>query len=163
MALLPEAEAGSCEYKVHRLIYENIESVLLANSRRYIAELAQYLEVNEKELIKKVLPHADSLKIMIIDSQAESSMCKAFVSDGKSAIYCRKPITTHSEYCSYHLHKRSTVVTDKKPIDIQKIKDINTLEPMWLLKETTTLVNSDGVIVGKVNHGQSKIKKFVVE
>ena len=77
MALLPEAEsslskpeaesslskpeAGSCEYNVHRLIYENIESVLLANSRRYIAELAQYLEVNEKELYKGcgLLPEMD--------------------------------------------------------------------------------------------------------
>jgi hypothetical protein len=154
----------SCEYKIHRLIYENIESVLLAHSRRYIAELAQILEVNEKELLKKVLPSADSLKIMIIDSQAESAMCKAFVSNDNMTVYCRKPITTHSEYCSHHLHKRSTIVTnDGQPTTIQKIKDINTLEPMWLLKNTTTLINSNGSIVGKINHGQNKIRKFVVE
>ena len=56
----------SVEYKVPRFLWENFESVLLAQSKRYITELAKRLAVPEKELIKKVLPSSDSLKVIIL-------------------------------------------------------------------------------------------------
>ena len=61
------------EYKVPRLLWENLESVLLAQSKRYNGELAKRLGVSEKELQKKVLPTSDTLKVTIQDNQAESS------------------------------------------------------------------------------------------
>ena len=64
------------EYKVPRILWENFESVLLAQSKRYIAELAKRLHVSEKELIKKVLPTTDSLKVIIQDSHNESNQCE---------------------------------------------------------------------------------------
>lgn len=43
----------SLEYKVPRLLWENFEAVLLAQSKRYIGELARRLNVSEKELQKR--------------------------------------------------------------------------------------------------------------
>ena len=77
----------SIEYKVPRLLWENLESVLLAQSKRYIGELAKRLGVSEKELQKKVLPSSDSLKIMLFDSQAECNQCKAYIQQDKLTIY----------------------------------------------------------------------------
>ena len=67
----------SIEYKVPRLLWENLESVLLAQSKRYIGELAKRLGVSEKELTKRVLPTSDSLKVIIQDTHAECNQCKS--------------------------------------------------------------------------------------
>ena len=68
----------SIEYKIPRILWENLESVLLAQSKRYIGELAKRLKVSEKELIKRVLPTSDYLKVIIQDTQTESQ-CKAYI------------------------------------------------------------------------------------
>jgi Zn finger protein HypA/HybF involved in hydrogenase expression len=150
----------SVEYKVPRLLWENFESVLLAQSKRYIGELAKRLGVSEKELIKKVLPTSDSLKVIIQDTQAECNQCKAYIQHDKLTVYCRKATAYGSEYCSFHRNKRMLVIEGTNPIQIQKIKDTNTMESLWA--SDTTLYNSNGDIVGKINRETGKIKLFVM-
>ena len=150
----------SLEYKVPRLLWENFEAVLLAQSKRYIGELARRLNVSEKELQKKVLPSNDSLKIIIQDTQAECNQCKAYVQNNKLTVYCRKPTVYGSEYCAFHRHKRMMVIEGTEPISIQKVKDLNTVEPMWV--NNSTLYNSNGDCIGKINKDKSKIKLFVI-
>jgi hypothetical protein len=150
----------SIEYKVPRLLWENFEAVLLAQSKRYISELAKRLGVPEKELIKKVLPTSDSLKVLIQDTQSECNQCKAYIQHDKLTVYCRKATAYGSEYCSFHRNKRMIVINDTNPIIIQKIKDINTMESLWASQ--TTLYNSSGDIVGKINKDTGKIKLFVI-
>jgi hypothetical protein len=150
----------SIEYKVPRLLWENFESVLLAQSKRYICELAKRLGVPEKDLLKKVLPTSDSLKVIIQDTQAESNQCKAYIQQDKLTIYCKKPVAYGCEYCSFHRNKRMTVIDGTNPIQIQRIKDVNSLEPLWV--SNNNLYNSTGNIVGKINKEGGKIKMFVV-
>lgn len=150
----------SIEYKVPRLLWENFESVLLAQSKRYIGELAKRLGVPEKDLLKKVLPTSDSIKVIIQDTQSECNQCKAYIQQGKLTVYCRKPTAYGSEYCSFHRNKRMLVIEGTNPIQIQKIKDTNTMESVWASE--TKLYNSNGDIVGKINRDMSKIKLFVV-
>lgn len=145
------------EYKVPRLLWENLESVLLAQSKRYISELAKRLNVSEKELLKKVLPTSDSLKVLLLDSQLESNQCKAYVHHDALTVYCKKPVAYQSEFCTAHRNKRMMVIPSN-PEPIQKVKDIATLKPMWLTK--TTLIDSSGAIVGKINKEEGKIKIF---
>jgi len=151
----------SAEYKVPRILWENFEAVLLAQSKRYISELAKRLCVPEKELIKQVLPSSDSLKVIIQDSQAECNQCKAYIQHEKLTIYCRKTTSYGSEYCQFHRNKRMTVVEGTKPIELQRIKDINNLEPIWI-GNNSTLYNSQGKIVGKINKDRERIKIFTV-
>jgi hypothetical protein len=148
------------EYKVPRLLWENFESTLYAHSKRYVSELAKRLQVPEKELIKKVLPSSDSLKVMILDSQLESNKCKAYIQEDKLTIFCKKPVAYQSEYCTFHRNKRMFVVPDTEYTEIQKVSDINTIEALW--KTNQYLINSSGEIKGIVNQKENKIKLFVV-
>jgi hypothetical protein len=151
----------SLEYKVPRILWENFESVLLAQSKRYICELARYLNVPEKELLKKVLPTSDSLKITIQDSQSDSLQCKAYTQNGKLTIFCRKPVAYGCEFCTFHRNKRMVVIEDLTiPTDIQRMKDTNTLPPMWI--SGNILYNESGDIIGKINKNTNKIKIFTI-
>lgn len=150
----------SIEYKVPRLLWENFESVLLAQSKRYIGELAKRLGVSERELIKKVLPTSDSLKVIIQDTQSECNQCKAYIQNDKLTIYCRKSTAYGTDYCAFHRNKRMLVIDGTNPIDIQKIKDTNSIEPLWA--SNNTLYNSSGDIMGKLNKEKGKMKIFVL-
>lgn len=152
------AHIMSIEYKVPRLLWENFESVLLAQSKRYIGELAKRLNVPEKELQKRVLPTSDSLKVIIQDTQAESNQCKAYVQNDKLTVYCRKPVAYGCEYCPFHRNKRMIVIEGTNPIQIQRIKDTNRTGPLWV--SNNTLYNSNGDIVGKINKDDGRIKIF---
>lgn len=150
----------SLEYKIPRILWENLESVLLAHSRRYISELAKRLGVSDKELQKKVLPSKDSLKVIIQDTQSESNKCKAYIQHSKLTIYCRKPTVYGSDYCAFHRSKRMTVIHGTEPLQLQRLKDNNELEPLWI--NNTTVYNADGNIRGKINTNEAKLKIFIV-
>ena len=150
----------SLEYKVPRFLWENFESVLLAQSKRYIAELAKRLQVSEKELQKRVLPSNDTLKVIIQDSQVECNQCKAYVQNDKLTVYCRKTVVYGTEFCAFHRNKRMLVVEGTNPTKIQRIKDTNTIEPLWI-SNNKSLYNSSGCLVGKINKDAGKIKMFV--
>jgi hypothetical protein len=149
------------EYKVPRLLWENFESILLAQSRRYIGELARRLDVPEKDLQRRVLPSADSLKIMIMDTSAESLQCRAYVEHNRVTSFCRKPTAYASEFCSFHQQKRMNVFMDISPIDVEKIKAIPTKEPVWL--KGNMLINSHGDMMGKLNRRTQTVKWFHIE
>jgi hypothetical protein len=150
----------SIEYKVPRLLWENFEAVLLAQSKRYIGELAKRLGVPEKDLVKKVLPSSDSLKVIIQDTQAECNQCKAYIQQDKLTVYCRKTTAYGSEYCPFHRNKRMLVIDSTNPIQIQKIKDTNIMESLWASDKY--LYNSSGDCVGRINKETGKIKLFVM-
>ena len=149
------------EYKVPRLLWENFESILLAQSRRYIGELARRLDVPEKELQRKVLPSSDSLKIMMMDSQNESLQCHAHVQHDSITSFCRKPVAYHSEFCVFHQKKRMNVFMDTQPIIVEKVKSISTKEPMWI--KGNTIINSNGEMLGKLNRQTQTVKWFKIE
>lgn len=150
----------SLEYKVPRILWENFESVLLAQSKRYIGEIAKRLGVSERELQKRVLPSADSLKVMIMDSQAETNQCRAYVQHGEMTEFCRKAVAYHSEFCLIHRQQRMTLIPGKEPVVVEKVKDNNTLEPLW--KKDHLLLNAQGEIVGTIQPNQERIKLFVL-
>jgi hypothetical protein len=151
----------SIEYKIPRLLWENIESVLLAQSKRYIVELANRLHVPEKELLKRVLPTSDSLKVIIQDTQSDTNKCKAYVQQDKVTTYCRKPTAYGGDFCPFHRNKRMMVIDGINPIEIQHLKDMPTLGPRWVTKNND-IINRNGEKVGKINKQTGKIKLFVI-
>lgn len=151
----------SVEFKVPRVFWENLESVLYAQSIRYVSELARRLHVPEKELIRQVMPSSDKMVVTMLDSQAECNQCKAYIQLDKMTVFCKKPVAYHSEFCLFHRNKRMHVIEGTRPCPIQRIKDRPTMEPLW--KEGTYLVQSNGVIVGKINPSKQVIKRYVVE
>jgi len=149
------------EYKVPRILWENLESVLLAQSKRYIAELAKRLHVSEKELIKKVLPTSDSLKVIIQDASNESNQCGAYIQQDHMTVFCRKPVAYQSEFCAVHRQHRTMVMDGTQPTVIQKVKDQAHLPPMWQVENQ--LIDSHGNMLGKINVDEQKIKLFIID
>jgi hypothetical protein len=144
-------------YKVPRILWENFEAVLLAQSKKYIEDLAKILEVPAKELQKRVMPSADSIKIALQD--ADEGVCQAYVQRDKFTVFCRKPVY-HSTFCAEHTGNRLLIVADKA-IPIQRIKDIETLPPLWV--QDKTIMTADGGKIGKIDHDQQKIKIYVID
>lgn len=155
-----EPKAAMLEYKVPRILWENLESVLLAQSKRFIGEMAKRLGVPERELQKRVLSSADSLKIIMMDSQAESNQCKAYIQHGEMTEFCRKAVAYQSEFCQMHRQQRMTLIPGKTPTVVEKIKDRNTMEPLW--KRGHILLNAQGQTVGTIQSSQEKLKIFVL-
>ncbi len=156
-----KTRAQPAEYKVPRMLWENFEAILMAQSKKYIRELARRLDVPERELQKKVLPSSDTLKIMIIDSSTESLQCRSYVQQDKITTFCRKPVAYPSEYCSFHSVKRMNVFMDTNPIIVEKIKATNKREPLWI--QGNTIINSNGHMIGKIKKSTQTIKWFVME
>jgi hypothetical protein len=152
----------SIDYKVPRVLWESLETVLLAQSRKYVAELAKRLSVSEKELIKQVLPTKDSLKVYIQDSKSESNMCKAYIQQDKITTFCKNPTAYCSEFCPFHKVKRMTVIKDMSPQIIEKIKDRCDLNTSWK-NSKNDVINSKGEIIGKIKQSDYKIKLFVLQ
>jgi hypothetical protein len=150
------------EYKVPRILWESLESVLKAQSKRYISELAKVLEVSEKELQRRVLPSSDELKIIIQDSQAESSQCKAHHQKNSLTIYCKKTVAYNSEYCQIHQENRMFIIENTDAVPITRVKDIHTLPPLWMINEEQ-LINSEGDVVGLIEESKQKITMFLIE
>lgn len=149
------------EYQVPRVLWENLEAVLLAQSKRYIGELAGILRVPEKDLLRRVLPAHDSLKVIIQDSHCDSHQCKAYVQQDKLTVFCKKPVAYQSDFCPFHRNKRMTVIGGTDPVPIQRVKDHPSRPPLWVQGET--LIHSNGDQVGTIDVEQQKMTLFIIE
>ena len=145
------------EYKIPKILWENLEAVLLAQSKKYIDELANRLRVPAKELQKRVMPSADSIKVLL--QEVKEGVCQAHVQHGEFTVFCRKPVL-NSTFCAEHQFNRSLVLIDDA-INIQKVKDIDMLPPIWIKEGDTNLYYSNNTIAGKINHDKQKIKIYV--
>lgn len=151
------------EYKIPRLLWENLEAVLLAQSKRYISDLAKRLNVCEKELQKRVLGPSDNIRVLIQDSNNESLQCKAYIQQNNCIIYCKKPVAYQLEYCIEHQTSRMNVVMDNTICPyrtIERIKDISHMEPIWI--DDKLVINSKGEKVGIINKDTQILKKFII-
>jgi hypothetical protein len=155
--------SASYNYKVPRILWENLEAVLLTQSKKYIEELAKILGVPAKELQKRVMPSANFVKVILQDVQESS--CRAYVQNGAFTVFCRKPVF-NGDFCAAHCGTRP-IVNDTHAILIKKVKDMDMLPPMWE-KDTSIPAISDlyvasGQRIGKVNHDKQKITIYTID
>ena len=148
------------EYRIPRILWENLESVLRAQSERYVAELARRLQVSEKELIKRVLPSTDKIRIVIQDSNAETLQCCAYEQHDAITTLCRRPVAYQSPFCPVHRLKRTTVIEGTNPIMVQRLTDAPTRMPMWI-RDDTVLIDSTGNVVGSIREGKIQLFRVV--
>ena len=134
----------------------------MAHSRKYVCELAKRLHVPEKELLQKVLPASDSVKLNMCESQSVTHQCKAYIQHHTLTVFCKKPVAYHSDYCICHRNDRMIVVDgNRPPVIIERLKDLNTMEPLWIMG--STLINAKGHYVGKISKEKQIITRWIVE
>ncbi len=153
---------STTEYKVNRILWESLESILYAHSVKYVREIAKKLEIPEKELIKRVIPSSDTLKVYIQDTNAETTQWKAYTQNDKLTVYCKKPVAYNCDYCAIHRHKRAMIIKEVEPQAIQKVKDRDDIDNIWITSEDK-LINSNGDFVGKINKNKGIVTLYVVE
>jgi len=151
------------EYKVPRLLWESLEAVLLAQGKRLVKDMAKTLDVNEKELLKKVFPTKDSIKVTLHDTQTSSLQCQAFIQDGVIVRHCDHPVLLGSEFCGSHKTNRSTVTDSESAIQYIKLRDSPDRPSLWVRLPDNYVVDSTGQIRGQYSRERESLQLFQVE
>ena len=144
------------EYKVSRLLWENLEAVLLAQGKRFVKDIAKTLKVNEKELLKQVFPTKDSLKVAIYDGNAESNQCSAYITGGPVTHLCRNPIITGTSFCSAHATIRYAVEPTETTVQLRKIQEGPARPSLWIQPDGCAL-DVHGIVRGVYNADMNKL------
>lgn len=151
--------AAAPTYGIPRLLWENLESVLLAQSKQFVREMAGYLKVSEKELLKKVMPAQDKVHVHIVDAQQEDNQCKAYRMHGSVAVLCKQPVALYSEFCAHHQDQRMRVVPRADTTTVKRIKASGDTEPMWVA-DGGSVIRQDGTVVGRMDEEKGKLIVF---
>jgi hypothetical protein len=148
------------EYKVPRLLWENLEAIMLAQGKRFVKDIAKTLQVSEKELIKQVFPTKDTLKVAIYDSNVECNQCSAYVT-GTVTHLCRRPILTGSAFCANHITTRYTVTAGEDTVQLQKLQDSPSRPTLWIQADGCA-IDSSGTVRGLFDTHSSKLTLFEI-
>lgn len=146
-------------YPVPRVLFDSIHGSLYAASRAFIRSLAEdVLSVPPAELLKRVLPNADSFKLVLYDTD-EVRHCFAFCScpvNPELAVRCRKPVMPGEQYCTGHKYDRPTVQ--------MRLGQATTLRPLATAPEDPPLwVREDGVVVNVHGTECGRYKEEIAE
>jgi hypothetical protein len=151
------------EYKVPRLLWESLEAVLLAQGKRLVKDMAKTLDVNEKELLKKVFPTKDSIKVTLHDTQTSSLQCQAYVQDGAIVKHCGHPVLLGSEFCGVHRTNRSTVTDTGSATQYIKLRDSPDRPSLWVRLRDNYVVDCTGKIRGQYSRERESLQLFQIE
>jgi hypothetical protein len=120
------------DIKVPRLLWESLEAVFLAQGKKYVREMAKALEVDPKQLVKKVFDGKDGVRIILHDTATESLECTAYVQDRAVTRMCRRPVQLGSEFCSTHITARAHIAATEATVEVRKLQDDPTRPSLWV-------------------------------
>ena len=150
------------EYRVDRNLWESLEGIFQMHGRTYVRDLAKRLQVDEKELVRKVFGTDSKMRVTMIDSSADSSCCQAYCRTGSIVHHCRKPVCIGSMYCSTHQILRPTIVENITGVtSLRKLADSPDREALWV-KDNGEVVGADGISKGYYNEETGKLQLFVI-
>jgi len=134
----------SREYKVNRLLWETLEATLLAQGKRFVKDMAETLQVDEKALIRHIFPSKETFKVSIQDTDAAG--CMAFKSGSPNlALRCRRPVQTGTSFCPQHTVRRPLLSSES--IAVRKLQDAPDRPALWVLTDQS-VVDSEGAVRG---------------
>ena len=129
------------EFNIAVPILKSIEKSLLINGRAYVKELAKILKVDERELVKRVLPSADVVQLHIYNTT--DIQCTAFIMCNDVIARCKNPIFNGKHFCSEHLFERNEIIENRDTVVVRKIIDLQDKSSLWI-KNDTVVIDSFG-------------------
>ena len=135
------------EYQVPRILWETLESVLLAQGRAFVKDVAKRLEVNEKELLRQVMP-SSKISVYLHDTHTEDMQCHAYVQTGSVTHHCRRPVTLGSEFCFLHVRDRLQVFEPSESSHVIQLAHSPDRPPLWK-RPDGSVINAEGAVVGE--------------
>lgn len=151
----------STEYQVPRILWESFESVLLAQGRIFVRECAKRLEVDEKELLRRVMP-TSKINVYLFDTQSETLQCKAYINMNAILHHCRRPVVLGSEYCLQHRRDRLLIDEPSEDHHVQRLHDAPDRPTLWK-RHDNSVIDCHGNIVGTYNPDTSKLTLYQIE
>ena len=152
--------------KIPAVLWESLEISLTSASKRFIKKAAEILHVEEKELLRAVMPSGETVKMILYETE-DIRECQAWISNPSKpdfVVRCRKAIIPGEEYCSIHKHSRSHVQNCIEGVrDVDSIMTSSDVPSLWLIPDTTHIINSEGKIVGKFNPENNSIQYFLFQ
>jgi hypothetical protein len=149
------------EYQVPRVLWESLESVLLAQGRLFVKDVAKRLDVDEKELLKKVMP-SSKIKVYLHDTETEDLKCQAYIQTGVVKHHCRRPVVLGSEFCIIHRHTRVVMPELPEENHVVKLEDSAERPQLWKRLDNS-VIDSYGNCVGKYIEDSCKLILFKFE
>lgn len=149
------------EYQVPRILWESLESVLIAQGRQFVKECAKRLEVNEKELLKRVMP-SSKITVYLQDTHSETLQCKAFINVNSLIHHCRRPVTFGSEYCFQHRRDRLIIEEPESKYHVERLQDASERPTLWK-RSDNKVIDVHGNIIGEYDDESSKLTLYLIE
>ena len=149
------------EYQVPRILWESLESVLLAQGRIFVKDIARRLEVDEKELLRRVMP-SSKIKVYLHDTQTESLQCQAFTHTDSVTHRCRRPVLLGMPFCSSHFKDRLMVIEPPEENIVERIQDAPDRPQLWK-KHDNTVIDSKGNTKGYYDEYSGKLTLYEIE
>jgi hypothetical protein len=151
----------SAEYQVPRVLWESLESVLMAQGRQFVKECAKRLEVNEKELLKRVMP-SSKVSVYLQDTHTDTLQCKAFININSIIHHCRRPVSLGCEYCYHHRRDRLTVEEPDPKHFIERLQDASDRPTLWK-RSDNSVIDSQGNRIGTYDPDSGKLTLYSIE
>lgn len=147
------------EFVIQSAIVKHIEQALLINGRTYVKELARILKVDERTLLKRVIPSIDTVKQHVYITS--TSQCTAYTMCEDIVTFCRNPVFCGKPFCGQHLINRFNLIENTKTKHVIKVADSPDREPLWIRGETD-VINNVGNIIGSWNATNYKLTLFTI-
>jgi hypothetical protein len=142
--------SAASDIKVPRLLWESFDHVLQAQGKKYVREIAKALDVDPKELVRKVFDKKDCVRVVLHDTATDSLECCAYVQDKALTRLCRRPVQLGSEFCSAHVTVRPHIVPSEETAALRKLED-NPLRPSLWVHADGRAVDVHGKLQGFYN------------
>ena len=149
------------EYQVPRILWESLESVLLAQGRIFVKDIAKRLDVDEKELLRRVMP-SSKIKVYLHDTQTDGLQCTAYVQNCSITQHCRRPVMLGSEFCGQHIRDRIYIIEPSEASHVHRIQDAADRPPLWK-RPDGIVIDSRGNHVGKYNDDTATLTLYDIE
>lgn len=155
------------EYQVPRLLWEVFEAKLIAQSRQFIKDAAQILEVDEKILQRRILPTNEKIKVYLHDTQTDTLQCPILIQAGAILQRCRSPIALGHSVCPFHRTNPQQLNSIGLPVVTQLAFASPTIQSnedtyLWVTSDNS-VVNISGTQIGTYNSDTGVFQKFIVD
>jgi hypothetical protein len=148
---------------VPRDAFEQFQAALRRESKRLIADCAEFLRVSPQELQKEVQEKlkGSPIQVALLETD-EHPGCLAFLKEDTFAYRCRSPPLTNTKFCDKHQTCRLVVNTTKSR-KLTRLAPKDDLPPLWVDRQTQLVYNVKQQAVGTFDASLGCLKLYVIQ
>lgn len=148
---------------VPRDAFEQFQAALRRESRKLIADCAEFLRISPQELQKEVQEKlkGSPIQVALLETEVHPG-CLAFLKEDTFAYRCRAPPLTNTKFCDKHQTCRLTVNTTAAR-KLTRLAPKDDLPPLWVDRLTGIVYNVKQQAVGKFDASLGDLKLYVIQ